>query len=122
MVDQATLLTREFVIDLGIGRKVTRFGHQCIRQSGRWQGARGCCFGRNLGASGTGCAFGEAPAISFSGKGVGKGVGKGMGSDVLGSGAGKASEAMAVMPAGGMNWASLEAAAGRGLGCACGLG
>ena len=30
MVDQATLLTCEFVIDLGIGRKVTRFGHQCI--------------------------------------------------------------------------------------------
>ena len=74
------------------------------------------------GASGTGCAFGEAPAISFSGEGVGKGVGKGVGSDVLGSGAGKASEAMAVMPAGGMDWASLEAAAGRGLGGACGLG
>ena len=70
------------------------------------------------GASGTGCAFGEAPAISFSGKGVGKG----MAFDVLGSGAGKASEAMAVMPAGGMDWASLEAAVGRGLGGACGLG
>ena len=78
------------------------------------------------GASGTGCALGEAPAISFSGKGVGEGVGKGAGkgvaANVLGSGAGKASEAMAVMPAGGMDWASLEAAVGRGLGCACGLG
>ena len=70
------------------------------------------------GASGTGCALGEAPAISFSGKGAGKGVA----ANVLGSGAGKASEAMAVMPAGGMDWASLEAAVGRGLGCACGLG